>query len=123
MTKPERKPRNSADKFNQLAEEYFANCKAGDVHPSLPGLALAFGLEDRRELERLAAGDGKAARAVRRAITRVEEANIQSAYRKDTAASAKFILQNGFGYSEKSGSQAPEEISVTIVDAADGDGQ
>ena len=116
----EKKTRGTAEKYTQLAEEYFARCKAEDIHPSLPGLALAFGLEDRRSLEGLAAGSTRASRAVRRAVTQVEEANIQSAYRKDTAASAKFILQNGFGYSEKSGPQAPEEISVTIVD---GDGQ
>ena len=47
-------------------------------------------------------------------MTRVEEANIQSAYRKDTAQSAKFILQNGFGYSEKPGASPQEDIRVEI---------
>lgn len=107
--------RKGAEKYTRLAEEYFARCKAEELHPSLPGLALALGLEGRRDLECLAASSGRKAGVVRRAMTRVEEANIQSAYRKDTAASAKFVLQNGFGYSEKSSPQTPEEISVSIV--------
>lgn len=116
----EKKTRKGTEKYTRLAEEYFARCKAEELHPSLPGLALALGLEGRRDLERLAAAGERGSGAVRRAMTQVEEANIQSAYRKDTAASAKFILQNGFGYSEKSSIQTPEEINVSIVG---GDGQ
>ncbi len=97
------------------AQDYFDRCDREGLHPSLPGLALGLGLEGRRELEKLAQGAGEAAGLLRRAITRVEEANIQSAYKKDSAASAKFILQNGFGYSEKTREQPPEEIVVSIV--------
>jgi len=110
----ERKTKMSAENYQDLAESYFAQCQEQEAHPSLPGLALAFGLDSRHELSRLAAGSGKVGKAVRRAVTRVEEANIQSAYRKDTAASAKFILQNGFGYCEKPGAPAQEDIRVEI---------
>ena len=78
------------------------------------GLALAFGLDSREELDELAAGRGRAAKAARRAVTRVEEANVQSVYSKDTAQSAKFILQSGFGYGEKQGRKAREDIKVEI---------
>ncbi len=47
-------------------------------------------------------------------MTRVEEANVQSVYSKDTAQSAKFILQSGFGYGEKQGRKAREDIKVEI---------
>lgn len=105
-----------ASRFPELAEAYFARCGEDGLHPSLPGLALALGLDSRRELEQAAAGGGKWAGAVRRAMTRVEEANIQSAYKKDSAASAKFILQNGFGYAEKPAPPPVDEISVSIVE-------
>jgi len=100
----------------QQAEQYFETCREKGRHPSLPGLALALGLESRRELERLSAGSGKTAAVLRRAMTRVEEANVQSAYKKDLSGVAKFILQNGFGYSEKAGTAQAEEIAVSIVE-------
>ncbi len=111
-----KKPKASGARYAGLAEAYFSHCQENGLHPSLPGLALALGLESRQELERLAQGKAKWAGAVRRAMTRVEEANIQSAYKKDSAASAKFILQNGFGYSEKPAPQPPEQISVSILE-------
>lgn len=110
----ERKTKLSAEGYSELAECYFDRCREQEQHPSLPGLALAFGLDSRQDLGRLTAGSGRIAKVVRRAVTRVEEANIQSAYHKDTAASAKFILQNGFGYSEKPGTAAQEDIRVEI---------
>lgn len=109
-----RRVRMSAEDYRELAEGYFNRCREQEQHPSLPGLALAFGLDSRLELCRLAAGSGRVAKVVCRAVTRVEEANIQSAYHKDTAQSAKFILQNGFGYSEKPGATSGEDIQVEI---------
>lgn len=104
----------SGDRCRELSEGYFERCREQEQHPSLPGLALALGLDSGGELYKLIASGGKAGRVVRRAVTRVEEANIQSVYRKDTAQSAKFILQNGFGYSEKPGSTEGEDIRVEI---------
>lgn len=112
----EGKWRLGSQRLRAGAQAYFDRCAAEGLHPSLPGLALALDLEGRRELEVLARGSGQAAGILRRAITRVEEANIQSAYKKDSAASAKFILQNGFGYSEKNREQPPEEITVSILE-------
>ncbi len=104
----------SGKKYSGLAEIYFERCREQEQHPSLPGLALAFGLDCSAELYKLMSSGGKAARVVKRAVTRVEEANIQSVYHKDTAQSAKFILQNGFGYSEKPGSPEGGDIQVEI---------
>ena len=83
---------------------------------SLPGLALALGLEGRAQLERLAAGGDKTASVLRRALSRVEEANLQSLYQKDTASSAKFLLQSCFGYAERPAPAAPGDITVSIVE-------
>lgn len=104
----------SGKKYGGLAEAYFQRCREQEHHPSLPGLALAFGLDSSSELYKLMSGGGKAGRVVKRAVTRVEEANIQSVYHKDTAQSAKFILQNGFGYSERPGAAESGEIQVEV---------
>lgn len=87
---------------------YFTRCEEEKRLPSVPGLALAVGLEDRRQLEELARMEGAVAAVLRRGLTRVEEANIQAAYKRDSGTSARFILQNGFGYSDK-----PEQAPVT----------
>ena len=106
--------RQDKEVLEGLADGYFSQCQEKDQHPSLPGLALALGLDSCRELERLASAAGRKASALRRAMLRVEEAHIQSAYQKDTAASAKFILQNGFGYAEKTPPQPSEDIKVVL---------
>lgn len=80
---------------------YFEACKQENRLPTVPGLALALGLEGRRQLEELAGQEGRTAGALRRGLSQVEEANIQAAYKRDSGTSARFILQNGFGYSEK----------------------
>lgn len=104
--------------YRQLADDYFAACQSEDRHPSLPGLALALGLDSAGQLEELASGaSDKTAQVLRRAMSQVEEANVQSLYRKDVSGSAKFILQSSFGYAEKpapASSPAPGEIVVNI---------
>lgn len=104
----------SGKKYEGLCERYFKQCREQGLHPSLPGLALALGMDSSEELTALAQGRGRAAEAVRRAVTRVEEANVQSVYQKDTAGSAKFILQHGFGYGEKQAPRTREDIKVEI---------
>lgn len=101
-------------KLRDLSGEYFVRCQEEHRHPSLPGLALALGFNSRQELERALTEDSPRARILCRAMTLVEEATVQSAFTKDFAASAKFILQNGFGYSEKAVLQPPEEIQVLV---------
>ncbi len=113
----ERKKRTRTPPYDQQADAYFDRCQQEGLHPSLPGLALALGLDTRQELVRQANGGSPQAQALRRAISQVEDANVQSIYKKDLAASAKFMLQNGFGYSEKAAAQPQEEIRVSIEEA------
>ncbi len=101
---------------------YFERCqKAGQV-PTAPGLALALGLEGRAELEALAKGEGRTCAMVRRALSQVEEANIQAAYKRDSGPSARFILQNGFGYSEKPRQEAPPGVIQVRLTGEECDG-
>jgi len=64
--------------------------------------------------------EGDSAPILRRAMTLVEEATVQSAFTKELAASAKFILQNGFDYSEKAVLRPPEEIQVLVGEGEKG---
>lgn len=106
--------RAGAEQYTALVETYFARCREEKQPPTLPGLALALELASRGELEQLARRDNPTGRVLRRAVTRVEEAIVQAALRKECGANAKFLLQNGFGYREKGGAQAPEDIQVTV---------
>lgn len=94
-------PALKAKEIEEKSAGYFRQCQEEGQLPCVPGLALALGLEGRRQLEALAQGESKNAALLRRALSRVEEANIQAAYKRDSGPSARFILQNGFGYSDK----------------------
>ena len=106
----ERKYRLKAGETREKCAKYFQRCQETGQVPTAPGLALALGLEGREELEGLAGKEGRTCALLRRALSQVEEANIQAAYKRDSAPSAPFILQNGFGYSEKPRQEAPSGI-------------
>ena len=106
--------------LQERTDAYFRDCEAAERFPSVTGLALALGFDCRRELEERAAGGDKAAAVLRRARSRVEEANIQAAYRRDSASGARFLLQNGFGYSDKKDvGLSGGTITVNITDGGD----
>lgn len=114
-------PALKAKELEEKGEGYFRQCQEEGQLPCVPGLALALGLEGRRQLEALAREGGKCAALLRRALSRVEEANIQAAYKRDSGPSARFILQNGFGYSDKpESSPAGGVIQVRLTDGEEG---
>lgn len=101
----------------RLGKEYFARCEEEKNLPTVPGLALALGLEGRRQLEELAKKNGRVPAELRRFLSQVEEANIQASYKRDSGPSARFILQNGFGYSDKPDPAPPvETIQVKLTE-------
>ena len=100
-------------------EAYFAACQEKGDYPTVTGLALALGMDGRQELDKRAAEDSRAGTALRRARSRVEEANLQAAYRRDSASGARFILQNGFGYTDKREVEVPGTIQVNLVDGGE----
>ncbi len=97
---------------------YFAACRQENKTPTLPGLALALGMESREELERRAACPGRVGAALRLARSQVEEAQLQAMFQKDTAAGAKFLLQADFGYGgkphPKKETGKPQETVITV---------
>lgn len=97
----------NAGKLQETVEAYFVKCEENSKYPSVTGLALALGFTCRQALDRYTDRncDGEPADEmvgiITRAKSRIEEANIQAAYNRDASAGARFILQNGFGYSDK----------------------
>ena len=53
---------------------------------------------------------------ITQAKLRIEEANIQLAYNRDASPGARFILQNGFNYSDKHEITSRNEIRVELED-------
>lgn len=104
--------RRGVQSIMEGTEAYFRRCEEKGTYPSITGLALALGFDSRQELQDRAGANGKAAAALRRAASQVEEANVQAAYRRESSMGARFFLQNGFGYSDK---KQPELIDDTIT--------
>lgn len=111
----------SARALEEKIRAYFRSCEEGERHPSVTGLSLALGFTGRQELEQYAEGrqegeEAKFVRALRRAQARIEDENLQALYRRDTSAGARFVLQNGFGYSDRRELGFSGVINVKIVD-------
>ena len=96
----------SAKALQAAVDAYFEECSEKGRVPSVAGLALALGFMSRQALARYTdrmheENNDDYVVIVTSAKTRIEEANIQLAYNKEASAGARFMLQNGFNYSEK----------------------
>ena len=96
----------SAKALQAAVDAYFEECSEKGRVPSVAGLALALGFMSRQALARYTdrmheENNDDYVVIVTSAKTRIEEANIQLAYIKEASAGARFMLQNGFNYSEK----------------------
>ncbi len=98
-----------AGETREKCARYFESCQEAGRVPTAPGLALALGLEGRRQLEELAQGRGEPGENAE-ALAQIEEENIWAAYKRDSGPSARFILQNGFGYAEKAQPAPGQEV-------------
>lgn len=113
-----RKKGEERSSLEEKAERYFALCVNEERFPTETGLALYLGFDSRFELVRRAMEEVPDASALRRALSRIEEENLQAAYRKDPAAGAKLMLQNGFHAGQKEEPPAQEEeIIVRLLDS------
>lgn len=112
----------SAKALQKAVEDYFAECEEKGRVPSVAGLALALGFMSRQALYRYTDRENEInsddyVTIITRAKLRIEEENIQLAYNRDASAGARFVLQNGFNYSEKQDiGLNSNKIRVELVD-------
>ena len=117
LSGPERKwTDRDADELERISQEYLdeQDGSAPGRMPSITGYALAIGFTCRQGLDRYRIKDSSFAEEnprtvgiIARVCAKCEEANIQATYHRDMSAGARFVLQNGFGYTEKN------EIGIT----------
>lgn len=111
----------SAKELQAAVDEYFSQCEDTGAVPCVPGLALHLGFACRQALDRYTDRSGGEITddfvgIITRAKTRIEMANISLAYNRDASAGARFILQNGFNYSDKHEITSRNEIKVELED-------
>lgn len=115
--------RYEADEMRERVEGYFATVEEQGKMPSVGGLALYLGFNSRTALQRYI-DDSAAEKSplqdcvdiITRARSRIEEANVQALYNRDMTRGAQFVLQNGFGYSEKQEIRHDAVINVQITE-------
>lgn len=115
----EKKRWRSQRALRDAIDGYFRDCGERDGFPSLVGLSLALGFSGRQALcgylEKGGEEEGFVS-LITQAKSRIEEANLQAVYDKETSAGAKLVLQSCFGYGDKEkGGTVQEEIRVTLT--------
>lgn len=111
----------SAKALQEAVDNYFAECEEKGRVPSVAGLALALGFMSRQALYRYTDRENENnsddfVTIITQAKLKIEEANIQLAYNRDASPGARFILQNGFNYSDKHEVTSRNEIRVELSD-------
>ena len=111
----------TAKALQAAVDAYFDECSEKGRVPSVAGLALALGFMSRQALYRYTDRENENnsdeyVTIITRAKLKIEEANIQLAYNRDASPGARFILQNGFNYSDKHELTTRNEIKVELSD-------
>ena len=111
----------TAKALQAAVDQYFADCEEAHKVPSVAGLALALGYTCRQALDRYTDRSGEDpvddyVGIITRAKSRIEDINVSLAYNRDASAGARFILQNGFNYSDKHEVTSRNEIKVELSD-------
>ena len=111
----------TAKALQAAVDAYFEECSEKGRVPSVAGLALALGFMSRQALYRYTDRENENnsddyVTIITQAKLKIEEANIQLAYNRDASPGARFILQNGFNYSDKHEIATRNEIRVELSD-------
>lgn len=113
----------TAEKLQKKVDEYFRDTKEADKMPSVVDLALYLGFYSERALMRYTEESSvplsdkeDLVRIITRAKEMIKSANVQALYNRETTRGAQFVLQNGFGYSEKQEIRHDTVINVKITD-------
>ena len=119
--------RYNAETLQAAVDDYFDWAEKNNKMPSIGALALHLGFNSRKSLERYMADTAASAThrksnktdlvgIITRARQQIEEANVQALYDRNMTRGAQFVLQNGFGYSEKQEIKHDAVINVKITD-------
>lgn len=113
----------TAEKLQKKVDEYFKDTKEAEKMPSVVDLALYLGFYSERALMRYTEESSvplsdkeDLVRIITRAKEMIKSANVQALYNRETSKGAQFVLQNGFGYSEKQEIRHDSVINVKITD-------
>lgn len=113
----------TAERLQKKVDEYFRDTKEADKMPSVVDLALYLGFYSERALMRYTEESSvplsdkeDLVRIITRAKEMIKSANVQALYNRETTRGAQFVLQNGFGYSEKQEIRHDAVINVKITD-------
>ncbi len=113
----------TAEKLQKKVDEYFRDTKEAEKMPSVVDLALYLGFYSERALMRYTeessvplSNKEDLVRIITRAKEMIKSANVQALYNRETTRGAQFVLQNGFGYSEKQEIRHDSVINVKITD-------
>ena len=111
----------SAKALQEAVDQYFEQCAETQQVPCVPGLALHLGFTCRQALDRYTDRSGEDPKddfvgIITTAKSRIEMANLQLAYTRDASPGARFVLQNGFNYTDKKEISTRNEIRVELSD-------
>lgn len=113
----------TAEKLQKKVDEYFRDTKEAEKMPSVVDLALYLGFYSERALMRYTEESSvplsdkeDLVRIITKAKEMIKSANVQALYNRETTRGAQFVLQNGFGYSEKQEIRHDSVINVKITD-------
>lgn len=115
--------RYTAKELQEKVDQYFAETAEKQKMPSFCALALHLGYCSEAALQRYV--DTSTAEKsnkqdlvdiITRARERIKAANIDALYDRDMTRGAQFVLQNGFGWSEKQEIKHDAVINVKITE-------
>lgn len=118
-----RPPKYTAKQMQEKIDQYFEETAEQKKMPSFCALALYLGYYSERALQRYVEDSSyeksnkqDLVQTVTRARERIKAANIDALYDRDMTRGAQFVLQNGFGWSEKQEIKHDAVINVQITE-------
>lgn len=118
-----RPPKYTAKQMQEKIDRYFEEMEEQHKMPSFCALALYLGYYSERALQRYVEDSSyeksnkqDLVQTVTRARERIKAANIDALYDRDMTRGAQFVLQNGFGWSEKQEIKHDAVINVQITE-------
>lgn len=123
MARTGRPPKHTAAEMQAKVDAYFDEMREQNKMPSFCAMALYLGYCSEAALQRYVdeSAEKKSNKTdlieiITRARERIKAANIDALYDRDMTRGAQFVLQNGFGWSEKQEIRHDAVINVQITE-------